>query len=66
MLGPVAQLRQVVVALRQQRDLGRYDDPLMFAPEPVTEADYVVIESTYGNRVHQPDDDGAALAEVIS
>lgn len=28
-------------------DLGRYDDPVMNDPEPVPEADYVVIESTY-------------------
>lgn len=31
-------------------DLGRYDDPVMYDPEPVPEADYVVTESTYGNR----------------
>src|SRR5690606_1630773 len=29
-------------------DLGRYGDPVMLNPEPVTEADYIVIESTYG------------------
>src|SRR5690606_7148877 len=28
-------------------DLGRYDDAVMHDPEPVTEADHVVIESTY-------------------
>ena len=33
-------------------DLGRYDDPFMFDPEPVQNADYVVIESTYGDRTH--------------
>lgn len=46
-------------------DLGRYDRPVLPDPTPVAEADVLLVESTYGNRVHQPDDDGAALAEVI-
>lgn len=46
-------------------DLGRYDDPLMFAPDSVHEADYVVIESTYGDRSHDRDDPADALADVI-
>ncbi|MCD9029029.1 MBL fold metallo-hydrolase [Luteimonas sp. BDR2-5] len=46
-------------------DLGRYDDAVMHDPEPVPEADYVVIESTYGNRRHVPADPVAALGEVI-
>lgn len=46
-------------------DLGRYDDSMMHAPEAVPEADYIVIESTYGNRRHDPGDALEALAEVI-
>ncbi len=46
-------------------DLGRYDDPMLFDPQPVTEADYVVIESTYGNRTHSPSDAAEALGAVI-
>ena len=46
-------------------DLGRYNDPLMPDPEDVPEADYVVIESTYGNRVHPHDNATNALGEVI-
>ncbi len=46
-------------------DLGRYGDPLLPDPEPVPEADYVVIESTYGNRVHSPQDPTAALGEIV-
>ena len=46
-------------------DLGRYDDPLMVDPEPVPEADYVVVESTYGDRVHERRDPMEALAEVV-
>lgn len=33
-------------------DLGRYDDPLMFDPQSVPKADYLLVESTYGNRLH--------------
>ena len=33
-------------------DLGRPHDPVMQAPEPVRAADYLVVESTYGNRRH--------------
>lgn len=35
-------------------DLGRYDRPLLFDPEPIGAADDIVCESTYGNRVHPP------------
>lgn len=47
-------------------DLGRYDDPLMFDPEPVTTADYLVMESTYGDRLRDRTDPVDVLAEVIS
>jgi metallo-beta-lactamase family protein len=33
-------------------DLGRYDVPLNPDPDPPPEADYIVLESTYGNRPH--------------
>jgi len=46
-------------------DLGRYGDPLMFDPEPVTEADYLIVESTYGNRRHEDTDPAAALGDII-
>jgi len=35
-------------------DLGRSGQVLLRDPEPVVEADYLVIESTYGNRLHSP------------
>lgn len=47
-------------------DLGRYGRPVLPDPSVVTEADYLLVESTYGNRVHEQDDRGARLAEVIS
>lgn len=47
-------------------DLGRYDDPLMLPPESVSAADYVVLESTYGDRVHERTDPAHALGAVIT
>lgn len=47
-------------------DLGRYDDPIMHDPVPVRRADYLVVESTYGNRRHDKIDAQTALAEVVS
>lgn len=46
-------------------DLGRYDDPTMLDPEPVAHADYLVIESTYGDRRHAAQDPEEALRAVI-
>lgn len=46
-------------------DLGRYDDPLMHDPAPVAQADYLVVESTYGDRIHAPIAPAEALLEVI-
>ncbi len=46
-------------------DLGRPNDPIMRAPAPVQQADYLVVESTYGDRLHDPADPVAKLGEVI-
>jgi metallo-beta-lactamase family protein len=46
-------------------DLGRFGRPVLPDPTMMDEADYLLVESTYGNRVHDPDDDGAMLAETI-
>ena len=47
-------------------DLGNTNQPLLCDPTPVDEADYVLIESTYGDRVHEaPPDYACALAEVL-
>lgn len=46
-------------------DLGRYDDPVMHDPQAITEADYIVIESTYGNRIHEATDSTERLGSVI-
>ena len=47
-------------------DLGRYDRPVLPDPSRVARADYLLVESTYGNRVHERDDEGAKLAAVIN
>ncbi|HET7219285.1 MAG TPA: MBL fold metallo-hydrolase [Vicinamibacterales bacterium] len=46
-------------------DLGRYGRPVLPDPTSVTEADFLLVESTYGNRVHEKDDNGDRLAQVI-
>lgn len=46
-------------------DLGRYDDPLMFDPQPVPKADYILVESTYGDRLHPDTDPQEELAGII-
>ena len=46
-------------------DLGRFNRPVLPNPTMIAEADYLLVESTYGNRVHIEDDDGSQLAEVI-
>lgn len=47
-------------------DLGRYNSQTMLDPEAVTHADYLVVESTYGDRRHDTADAGAKLAEVVN
>ena len=47
-------------------DLGRPGDPTMLDPASVGKADYLVVESTYGNRRHDPRDPEDALAEVVN
>lgn len=47
-------------------DLGRFGRPVLPDPTMIDRADYLLVESTYGNRVHQQDDNGAQLADVIN
>ena len=39
-------------------DLGRRDTPIIRDPTIVTDADYVLMESTYGGREHEPGAEG--------
>lgn len=47
-------------------DLGRYDDEVMNPPGKGSEADYLFVESTYGDRVHPEADVAGQLAEIIN
>jgi metallo-beta-lactamase family protein len=47
-------------------DLGRSNDILMNPPARIKQADYLVLESTYGNRRHEQDDPKVKLAAVIN
>ncbi len=46
-------------------DLGRFSRPVLPDPTMVDETDVLLVESTYGNRVHEADDDGERLAGII-
>ena len=46
-------------------DLGRYGRPVLPDPTAVDSADVLLVESTYGDRLHAADDDGAQLASII-
>ncbi len=47
-------------------DLGRYGRPVLPDPSPGVDCDVLLVESTYGDRLHPPEDDGATLAQVIN
>jgi metallo-beta-lactamase family protein len=46
-------------------DVGRPNDPLMHAPRSPARADYLVVESTYGNRRHANEYPAEQLAAVV-
>ncbi len=46
-------------------DLGRSNDPIMVPPTPIAHADYLVVESTYGDRRHDPADPLLKLGETV-
>jgi metallo-beta-lactamase family protein len=47
-------------------DVGRYDGPLYHDPTPPPQCDYLICESTYGNRDHAEADLSGSLAEVVT
>lgn len=47
-------------------DVGRPGDPIMKPAEPLSETDYLVVESTYGDRRHSPDNVLELLAKVVN
>lgn len=47
-------------------DLGRYIDPIMSPPAQPQNADIVIMESTYGDRLHANQKSSALLSELIN
>jgi metallo-beta-lactamase family protein len=47
-------------------DLGRFGRPVLPDPTTVETADVLLLESTYGDRIHEADDDGERLAGIIT
>jgi metallo-beta-lactamase family protein len=46
-------------------DLGKYDQPIIRDPETPPACDYLVVESTYGNRLHDVERPKDALERII-
>ena len=47
-------------------DVGRWDRPILRDPNVFSKTDYIVVESTYGNRVHAPADISDSLADIVN
>src|SRR5215212_1562141 len=46
-------------------DLGHYDQPIIHDPAPPPACDYLLVESTYGDRLHDPEKPKDALTRII-
>jgi len=46
-------------------DVGRYSVPVLRPPTPYPGSTYLIVESTYGNRLHDSGDPGDQLAEAV-
>jgi metallo-beta-lactamase family protein len=62
----IAEPKRPPVKIVFSGDLGRYDEPILNDPAPAYEADYLLVESTYGNRIHEQTDPKDRLAEIIN
>jgi len=47
-------------------DMGRFHDPVMHAPVYMKSADYLILESTYGDRLHSNENPHDLIAKVIN
>lgn len=47
-------------------DIGRVQSPILPTPDYFTSADYVIMESTYGDKLHSDKDTAEELADVIN
>jgi len=67
---PIVRQEQQVIGTKQKRklvfsgDLGQNGQRIVKDPDMIREADYVIVESTYGNRVHKNKDE--TVLELLS
>lgn len=47
-------------------DLGRYDAPITPDPTPIAVADFMIVESTYGDRLHDSADPRIKLTTIVN
>lgn len=62
----IIQLKMAAQTIVFSGDLGRLRDPLMPRPDAVQQADYLLVESTYGNRCHENMDVEEKLVAIIN
>lgn len=68
--GHILGAAQVVVNCDGKRiafsgDVGRMEDPILYPPARLSGADYLVVESTYGDRLHEPDSVADEIEKVV-
>jgi metallo-beta-lactamase family protein len=61
----IVTIRSASTRLTFSGDLGRLHDAIMVAPSIIEETDYLVLESTYGDRKHDPADPAILLGQTI-
>ena len=47
-------------------DVGRYNQPILNDPQPIARADYILCESTYGDRDHPTTSPYDAIADIVN
>ncbi len=62
-VGPGARSREPIT-IAFSGDLGRQQHPVLRAPDPLGDTDWIVVESTYGDRIH--DDDDAPVEQLAA
>lgn len=53
------------VTLVYSGDIGRYEDPMLRSPAVVPDANFVIMEATYGDRLHRDDHDAGEQLETL-
>jgi len=71
LMGHILGACSITVTLGDKRivfsgDIGRYQVPILVDPQPVEHGDLLLIESTYGDRVHAAESPEIALGRIIS